>query len=33
MYNKDRVPLPVGIDNFEKLVTWGYYFIDKTNLI
>ena len=26
-------PLPVGIDNFEKLVTRGYYFIDKTMLI
>ncbi len=22
--------LPVGVDNFEKLVTRGYYFIDKT---
>ena len=26
-------PLPIGIDNFEKLVTRGYYFIDKTMLI
>ena len=26
-------PLPVGIDNFEKLITRGYYFIDKTLLI
>ena len=26
-------PLPIGIDNFEKLVTRGYYFIDKTLLI
>lgn len=25
--------LPVGIDNFEMLVTRGYYFIDKTMLI
>ncbi len=33
VYNKTRVPLPVGIDDFEKLVTRGYYFIDKTNLI
>lgn len=23
-------PLPVGVDNFEHLVTRGYYFIDKT---
>ncbi|AGF55773.1 hypothetical protein B0P06_000109 [Clostridium saccharoperbutylacetonicum] len=26
-------PLPIGIDNFEKIVTRGYYFIDKTLLI
>ncbi|MBQ6886208.1 MAG: AAA family ATPase [Lachnospiraceae bacterium] len=26
-------PLPVGVDNFEMLVTNGYYFIDKTKLI
>ncbi len=26
-------PLPVGVDNFEKLITRGYYFIDKTTLI
>ena len=26
----DYKPLPVGVDNFEKLVTRGYYFIDKT---
>ena len=26
-------PLPVGVDNFEKLVTKGYYFVDKTLLI
>jgi hypothetical protein len=26
-------PLPIGIDNFEKLITRGYYFIDKTMLI
>ncbi len=28
-----RKPLPVGVDNFEMLVTRGYYFIDKTNLM
>lgn len=26
-------PLPVGVDDFEKLITKGYYFIDKTNFI
>lgn len=26
-------PLPVGIEDFEQMVTKGYYFIDKTNLI
>ena len=26
-------PLPIGIDNFEKLVTRGYYFVDKSLLI
>ena len=26
-------PLPVGVDDFEKLVTTGYYFVDKTLLI
>lgn len=25
--------LPIGIDNFEKLITEGYYYIDKTMLI
>lgn len=23
-------PLPIGIDNFEMLITRDYYFIDKT---
>ena len=26
-------PLPIGIDNFEMLITRGYYYIDKTLLI
>lgn len=26
-------PLPIGIDNFEKLITRGYYFVDKTLMI
>ena len=25
--------LTIGIDNFEKLITRGYYFVDKTLLI
>ncbi len=29
----DQKPLPIGIDNFEKLITRGYYFVDKTFLI
>lgn len=29
----EHKPLPIGIDNFEKLVTRGYYFIDKSMLI
>ena len=29
----EHKPLPIGIDNFEKLITQGYYFVDKTLLI
>lgn len=29
----DFKPLPIGIDDFEKLITRGYYFVDKTLLI
>ena len=29
----ERKALPIGIDNFEKLITRGYYFIDKSLLI
>lgn len=29
----NAVKLPVGIDNFEKLRTEGFYYIDKTGLI
>ena len=25
--------LPIGVDNFEKLVTGGYYYVDKTLFI
>lgn len=28
-----KKPLPVGVDNFEKIVKDGYYYIDKTMLI
>ena len=27
------IPLPIGIDNFEKVVKGGYYFVDKTMFI
>lgn len=33
MSYRDRKPLPVGVDNYEMLVTRGYYFIDKTNFV
>lgn len=26
-------PLPIGIDNFEKIISGGYYYVDKTWLI
>lgn len=26
-------PLPIGVDDFEKLITSGYYFVDKTMFI
>ena len=26
-------PLPIGVDNFEKMIKEGYYYIDKTMLI
>lgn len=29
----EQKPLPIGIDNFEMLITRGYYFLDKTLLI
>ncbi|MFQ6881867.1 AAA family ATPase [Clostridium sp.] len=29
----DKKQLPIGIDNFEMLITRGYYFVDKTLLI
>lgn len=28
-----KKPLPIGIDNFEKIITEGYYYMDKTMLI
>ena len=28
-----KKPLPIGVDNFEKLIKEGYYYIDKTLLI
>ena len=29
----DYKPLPIGIDNFEMLITRGYYYVDKTMMI
>ncbi|MCI9137126.1 MAG: AAA family ATPase, partial [Lachnospiraceae bacterium] len=28
-----KKPLPIGVDNFEKVVEEGYYYVDKTMLI
>ena len=28
-----KKPLPVGIDDFEKLIRNNYYYVDKTNFI
>ena len=28
-----KQPLPIGIDNFEKLISEGYYYVDKSLLI
>ncbi len=28
-----KKPLPIGVDNFEKMITDGYYYIDKTIMI
>ena len=28
-----RKPLPVGVDNFEKIIRDGYCYVDKTMLI
>ena len=30
---KEYKSLPIGVDNFEKLITRDYYYIDKTLLI
>lgn len=28
-----KQPLPVGIDDFEKIISGNYYYVDKTLLI
>lgn len=33
MVMKDKVKLPIGIENFEKIRTEGFYYVDKTGLI
>ncbi|WP_417299236.1 AAA family ATPase, partial [Eisenbergiella porci] len=25
-----KKPLPIGVDDFKKLITSGYYYVDKT---
>lgn len=29
----DKKPLPVGVDDFEKLITGNYYYVDKTDFV
>lgn len=29
----DYKPLPIGIEDFKKLISNGYYYVDKTLLI
>ena len=26
-------PIPIGVDDFEKIIEKGYYYVDKTNMI
>jgi len=33
MADKVRTPLPIGVENFEDMITNGYYYVDKTLLI
>jgi hypothetical protein len=28
-----KKPLPIGIEDFEEMINWGYYYIDKTGFI
>ena len=28
-----KKPLPIGVDNFEDMVSSSYYYVDKTGLI
>lgn len=28
-----KKPLPIGVDDFKKLITSGYYYVDKTLFI
>ena len=30
---KNKRPVPIGIDNFKKLIEGGYCYVDKTDLI
>ncbi|MCD8018965.1 MAG: AAA family ATPase [Clostridiales bacterium] len=29
----EKKPIPIGVEDFEKICTEGYYYVDKTNLI
>lgn len=31
--SRERKPLPIGVDDFEKLITKEYYYVDKTLII
>ncbi len=29
----ERKPLPIGVDDFKKLINYPYYYVDKTLMI
>ena len=32
-YRVQEKKLPIGIDDFEKLIKWGFFYVDKTLMI
>ena len=32
-YRVQETKLPIGIDDFEKLIKWGFFYVDKTLMI